>query len=168
MHFFRAPWGDSLSVVPERGGLLASWICNAHERLYFDAERFADPSKSVRGGIPVLFPICGNLPGNRLDLPQGSYTLPQHGFARDMPWQLEALSDGSGIRLVLESNPQTLAVFPFASRLTLDYRLEPSALEIQATVQHALGSEGAMPFSLGLHRYFAVRSLPAASLGGLP
>ena len=155
-------------MVPSCGALVTSWVCEGRELLYFDEERFADPAKSVRGGIPVLFPICGNLPGNRLDLPQGSYTLAQHGFARDLPWQLQPLSDGSGIRLVLESNPQTLAAFPFAFRLSLDYRLEPSALEILATVEHTGGSEGAMPFSLGLHPYFAVSSLPAASLEGLP
>ena len=108
MHLFTAPHGDQLQVVPERGGLLTSWVCNGQERLYFDSERFADPSKSVRGGIPVLFPICGNLPGNRLDLPQGSYTLAQHGFARDLPWQLQPLSDGLGIRLVLESNAKRM------------------------------------------------------------
>ena len=168
MHVFRAPWGDSLSVVPERGGLLTSWICNGQERLYFDAERFADPRKSFRGGIPVLFPICGNLPGNRLDLPKGSYTLAQHGFARNLPWQLQPLTDGHGIRLALESNPQTLEVFPFAFHLSLDYRLEPSAIEMLATVEHALGSKGTMPFSLGLHPYFAVSSLSDASLYGLP
>ena len=159
--------GDIIRVDAERGGLVTSWVCRGKERLYFDADRFADPAKSVRGGIPVLFPICGNLPRNRLDLPQGSYTLAQHGFARDLPWQLQPLSDGSGIRLVLESNPQTLAVFPFAFRLSLDYRLEPSALEILATVEHLAGSEGVMPFSLGLHPYFAVSSLSAAGLEGL-
>ena len=167
-HCFTAANGDQLRVVPERGGLVTGWVSGGKERLYFDAERFADPAKSVRGGIPVLFPICGNLPGNRLELPQGSYTLAQHGFARDLPWQLQPLSDGSGIRLVLESNPQTLAAFPFAFRLSLDYRLEPSALEILATVEHIAGSEGAMPFSLGLHPYFAVSSLSAAGLEGLP
>ena len=161
MKVFRSPWGDSLSVLPQRGGLLTSWISNGQERLYFDVERFADPGKSVRGGIPVLFPICGNLPG-------GSYTLPQHGFARDLPWQLEELIDGAGLRLVLESNLQTLAVFPFAFRLSLEYKLEPSALEILATVEHGPDSSGVMPFSLGLHPYFAVSSLQAACLEGLP
>jgi len=153
--------GDQLWVVPERGGLVTGWVCDGQERLYFDADRFADPAKSVRGGIPVLFPICGNLP-------QGSYTLPQHGFARDLPWQLEALSDGAGIRLLLEANPQTLAAFPFSFHLSLDYRLQPSALEILATVEHGSDSSGVMPFSLGLHPYFAVSSLQAASLDGLP
>ena len=153
--------GDRLCVLAERGGLVTSWVSDGKERLYFDADRFADPAKSVRGGIPVLFPICGNLP-------EGSYTLPQHGFARDLPWQLEELRDGAGLRLVLESNSQTLAAFPFSFRLSLDYRLETSALEILATVEHAPDSSGVMPFSLGLHPYFAVSSLQAASLEGLP
>ena len=164
---FQSPLG-ALSVDPARGGLITSWVCNNRERLYFDAARFADPTKTVRGGIPVLFPICGSLPENRLDLPEGSYTLPQHGFARDLPWQLEELRDGSGLRLVLESNPQTLAAFPFSFRLSLDYRLKPSALEILATVENGPDSSGVMPFSLGLHPYFAVSSLQAARLEGLP
>ena len=70
--------GDRLRLVPERGGLVTEWLCNGRELLYFDQLRFADPTKSVRGGIPVLFPICGNLPGDRLPLT----TIP--GFMLDM------------------------------------------------------------------------------------
>ena len=158
----------SLAVAPDRGGLVTSWVCQGQERLYFDANRFADPTKSIRGGIPVLFPICGNLPGNKIDLANRTCTLPQHGFARDVPWEVQPLSDGSGIQMVLEANPLTLEVFPFVFRLSLSYRLQPSALEILATVEHAIGSEGSMPFSLGLHPYFAVSSLSAVSFDGLP
>jgi galactose mutarotase-like enzyme len=167
-HLFTAPNGDQLRVVPERGGLVTSWVCGGRERLYLDAQRFADPSKSVRGGIPVLFPICGNLPNDTLVLPQGEFHLPQHGFARDLPWQLETLSDGQGIRLLLQDSPSTLAAFPFPFCLTLEYRLEPSALAITATVEHRSHGTGLMPFSLGLHPYFAVSALEAVSLEGLP
>ncbi len=163
--------GDQLRLVPERGGLVTGWVCGGRELLYFDAERFADPSKSVRGGIPVLFPICGNLPGNRLELPQGSYPLPQHGFARDLPWALRLLDDQAGVRLSLVDTPATRAAFPFPFELALELRLAPSALVITATVQHRLeGGQGPapMPFSLGLHPYFAVSSLGAAALEGLP
>ena len=41
---------DRLLVVPERGGLITGWRCNGVEWLYLDVQRFADPSKSVRGG----------------------------------------------------------------------------------------------------------------------
>jgi galactose mutarotase-like enzyme len=168
---FTAAAGDQLRVVPERGGLVTSWVCEGRERLYFDAERFADPAKSVRGGIPVLFPICGNLPGDTLVLPRGTFPMAQHGFARDLPWSLEALADGQGVRLTLEDSPTSQAAYPFAFGLTLDYRLEPGALAIRATVHHHAGPQNRpdpMPFALGLHPYFAVSSLEAAVLEGLP
>ncbi|NDG74274.1 MAG: galactose mutarotase [Synechococcaceae bacterium WB8_1B_136] len=170
---FTAASGDQLRVVPERGGLVTSWVADGRERLYFDADRFADPVKSVRGGIPVLFPICGNLPGDSLRLPQGEFPMVQHGFARDLPWQLERLEGGEGIRLRLTDSPASRAHYPFAFELTLDYALEPGALAITAGVEHGGTAGGApaadaMPFALGLHPYFALSSLEAAELEGLP
>jgi len=159
--------GDQLRVVPERGGLLVGWRSQGVERLYFDAERFSDPAKSVRGGIPVLFPVCGNLPNNRLLLSQGAFEMPQHGFARDLPWQLAPLSDGNGMALTLTDSAATRARYPFAFRLTLEYRLEPSALAIRAQVQHGAGAE-AMPFALGLHPYLQVSALAGAAVEGVP
>ena len=56
------PEFDSLiRVVPERGGLITEWLSEGKELLYFDFERFLDKDKSIRGGIPILFPICGDL-----------------------------------------------------------------------------------------------------------
>ena len=165
---FSAASGDQLRVVPERGGLVTSWVSDGQERLYFDQQRFADPTKSVRGGIPVLFPICGNLPGDALVLPQGSFPMAQHGFARELPWQLSALADGQGIELSLSASAATLAHYPFPFRLSLAYRLEPQALVISACVEHEAGGQGAMPFALGLHPYFALTSLAAAAVEGLP
>ena len=166
---FMAASGDQLRVVPERGGLLTGWRCGGQELLYFDAQRFADPAKSVRGGIPVLFPVCGNLPGNQLVLPQGSFPMAQHGFARDLPWQLQALEDGEGIRLTLSDSPATQSAYPFRFRLSLDYRLEHRALAIRALVEHheAAAEPAPMPFALGLHPYLQVDSLAQARVEGL-
>jgi galactose mutarotase-like enzyme len=167
---FTAASGDQLRVVPERGGLLTGWRCRGEELLYFDAERFADPSKSVRGGIPVLFPVCGNLPGNQLVLPEGSFPMAQHGFARDLPWQLESLEDGKGIRLTLSHSLATLSAYPFRFRVSLDYRLEQHALSICAVVEHleAAAEPMPMPFALGLHPYLQVESLAQARVEALP
>ena len=161
--------GDSLTVVPERGGLVTGWCCGGEEILYFDAERFADPAKSVRGGIPVLFPICGNLPGDVLSLPQGSFPLAQHGFARDLPWSITPLADGDGVVLHLEDGPLSRPHFPFAFALELELRLQPSALAITARIRHR-GEAGTapLPFSLGLHPYVAVADLARVRLEGLP
>ena len=167
---FTAVSGDQLRVVPERGGLLVGWRCGGEERLYFDAERFADPSKSVRGGIPVLFPVCGNLPDGALVLPQGRFPMAQHGFARDLPWELAALDSGDGIRLTLSDSPATYSAYPFQFQLSLDYQLEPDALAIRAVVEHRAGAAeaGLMPFALGLHPYLQVAGLAQASVDGLP
>lgn len=129
---FVATHGDRLRVVPQRGGVVTGWLCHGpwgqREMLYFDAERFADPSKSVRGGIPVLFPICGGLEGSALS---------QHGFARDLPWSMAEVPDGSGIRLSLTDTATTLAVFPHRFQLDLELRPEPQALSILARVTRA-------------------------------
>jgi galactose mutarotase-like enzyme len=161
--------GDSLTVVPERGGLVTGWCCGGSDVLYFDAERFADPTKSVRGGIPVLFPICGNLPGDELVLSQGRFPLAQHGFARDLPWSIAPLADGDGVVLRLEDGPQSRPHFPFAFALDLELRLQPSALAITARITNR-GEAGtaALPFSLGLHPYIAVADLSRVRLEGLP
>ena len=91
--------GDLLRVVPERGGLISGWRCGDREVVYLDLERFLDPAQSVRGGFPVLFPITGGLPNNQLPLPQGTFTIGQHGFARSLPWQMEPLADERGVSI---------------------------------------------------------------------
>jgi galactose mutarotase-like enzyme len=161
--------GDALTVAPERGGLVTGWCCGGSDVLYFDAERFADPAKSVRGGIPVLFPICGNLPGDALVLSQGRFPLAQHGFARDLPWSIAPLADGSGVALRLEDGPGSRPHFPFAFALELELRLQPSTLAITARITNR-GEAGtaALPFSLGLHPYIAVADLSSVRLEGLP
>lgn len=160
--------GDALRVVPERGGLVTGWQSGGREWLYLDGARFADPALSVRGGIPVLFPICGNLPGDILPLPQGSFTLRQHGFARDLPWTLEPLADGQGVALTLNDDATTRASYPFAFVLRLELRLAPGTLAIQACVSHTGPADAPpMPFSLGLHPYVQVSGLEAVELNGL-
>ncbi|MEB3323759.1 MAG: galactose mutarotase [Cyanobacteriota bacterium] len=160
--------GDALRLVPERGGLVTGWRSGGREWLYLDEARFADPTLSVRGGIPVLFPICGNLPGDRLPLPQGDFTLRQHGFARDLPWSLEPLADGQGVALTLVDDAVTRAAFPFAFSLRLELRLAPGTLAIEACVSHTGPPQAPpMPFSLGFHPYFLVSDPAAALLEGL-
>lgn len=164
---FRDPSsGDLLRLVPERGGLISGWRCGDRELVYLDLERFLDPAQSVRGGVPVLFPITGGLPDNQLPLPQGTFRLAQHGFARQLPWQLEPLADGQGVVMQLSDDAETAGCYPFQFQLRLEVRLAPQALEISTTISNL--SQAAMPFSFGLHPYFNVSSLEGVRLEGLP
>ncbi|HEY9738136.1 MAG TPA: aldose epimerase [Trichocoleus sp.] len=146
-----------LEVVPERGGIVTRWQVQSQDVLYFDEARFADPKLSVRGGIPLLFPICGNLPGNTYSLNDQTYTLKQHGFARDLPWQvvLQDVREAAALTLQLTSDEQTRQVYPFDFRLQFTYRLRGHSLEIDQQVTNL--SNQPMPFAIGLHPYFLVK-----------
>ncbi|WP_228015027.1 aldose epimerase family protein [Synechocystis salina] len=51
-----------LSLVPGRGGLVTEWTIQGQPVLYFDQERFQDPSLSVRGGSRFYFPFAAICP----------------------------------------------------------------------------------------------------------
>lgn len=149
--------GDAqVAVVPERGGIITSWRVNGSEVFYLDAERFKDPSLSVRGGIPLLFPICGNLPGDTYTLRGETYTLKQHGFGRTLPWTVtqQSTDDGASLTITLKSNDETRAVYPFDFQLDYIYTLKGNTLE--QCFRHTNLSDQPMPFSTGTHPYFAV------------
>ncbi len=146
---------SQLEVVPERGGIITNWSLQGQDILYLDTQRFADASLSVRGGIPILFPICGNLPDNNYTYLGQNYTLKQHGFARDLPWEVtdQVTSGLASVTLVLKSNAQTLRVYPFEFQLSFTYQLKGNTLEIKQ--QFTNHSTESMPFSTGLHPYFS-------------
>ena len=146
----------SLEVIPERGGIVTRWRVQGQEIFYLDAARLTDPALTVRGGIPILFPICGNLPDNTYTHNGQSYTLKQHGFARELPWEVvdQATDDRASITLSLTSNDQTRDVYPFDFQLLITYTLEGNKLIAhQRYVNH---SDSPMPFSAGFHPYFQV------------
>ncbi|PSF35573.1 aldose epimerase [Aphanothece hegewaldii CCALA 016] len=145
-----------LKVVPDRGGIITHWQIKGKDILYLDEKRFADPTLSVRGGNPILFPICGNLPNNTYTHKGETYTLKQHGFARDLPWQVIAQNTDNcaSLTISLESNPTTKAVYPFNFQLAFTYQLQDNRLKIIGHLTNH--STEKMPFSWGFHPYFLV------------
>jgi galactose mutarotase-like enzyme len=53
------------TIAPHRGAIVTSLRIAGRELLYLDRATFDDPSKNVRGGIPVLFPTPGKLANDR-------------------------------------------------------------------------------------------------------
>ena len=156
---------DSLiRVVPERGGLIAEWQSEGKELLYFDSERFQNKDKSVRGGIPILFPICGDLSEDYL-IGGKKYSLKQHGFARDVPWSIDLLKDKEGIRLKLVGTEDLRSCFPFFFTLLMDVYLKERSLEISVKIYNQ--GHDFMPFSFGLHPYSKVSNLHKIKIKGL-
>ena len=103
IYIFKKDDDNFINFCPSRGGIITKWVKNYENILYFDEERFLNKSQSIRGGIPILFPICGTLSipsffgENYLDLNQ-------HGFARDIMWQFAIDSKRKILNLILVSN----------------------------------------------------------------
>jgi galactose mutarotase-like enzyme len=151
---------SALTIYPDRGGIATSWKVSDRELMYLDADRFNDPSLSVRGGFPILFPICGNLPENAYKIDGKDYALKQHGFARDMPWQVthQSTTTDASLTVTLESNDATRQVYPFDFSVSFTYRLRGGELVIEQTYTN--NSATPMPFSSGLHPYFLALDKP--------
>lgn len=145
-----------IEIVPERGGIVTRWRFRGRELLYLDRDRFAQPDLSIRGGIPILFPICGNLPGDTYRDGDRAYTLKQHGFARDLPWMPtdRSTDKDASLTLILDSNDRTRAVYPYEFQLAFTYTLQGNTLSISQ--RYTNRSDRPMPFSTGLHPYFFV------------
>ncbi|MBR8830234.1 MAG: hypothetical protein N5P05_002895 [Chroococcopsis gigantea SAG 12.99] len=152
-----------LEVVPSRGGIITRWQIGERPILYLDEERFANPNLSVRGGNPILFPICGNLPDNTYEYGGVEYTLKQHGFARDLPWAVRGHSTdgGASLTLVLTSNEVTRRQYPFDFEVVFTYVFKGDSLKIYQEFINL--STEVMPFSVGFHPYFRVNDKKALS-----
>ncbi|KIA98450.1 aldose epimerase [Flavobacterium sp. KMS] len=102
---------------------------------------------------PVLFPIVGTLKNNTYVINDTSYHLPRHGFARDMEFNLVSKTDESAI-FSIQSNAESLKVYPFEFELQIIYTLIDSQLDIQYKVINKDDSK--MPFSIGAHPAIAL------------
>jgi galactose mutarotase-like enzyme len=104
------------------------------------------------GRAPLLFPIVGQLAGDRYLLKGEHYALPRHGFARRNQFVLVAQAAD---RLVLRfsDTPETCSVYPFA--FTLDAEFALSGATLTMTVSATNCGDQDMPASFGFHPAFA-------------
>jgi galactose mutarotase-like enzyme len=143
-------------VAPARGGMVTRFSVGGAPVLFLDESTLRDPSKSVRGGIPILFPVAGRLPGGQYELDGRTYAMKQHGFARDLPWTVvdESTANGASVTLALEANDVTRQVYPFHFALRFTYRLRGGALFVEQSFENR--GSAPMPIQPGLHPYFFV------------
>lgn len=113
----------------------------------------ADPSIWGRHA-PILFPIVGKVFGGQYRVGNETYSLSQHGFARDRQWTLLE-SSSTSLHLCLKSDPDTLKVYPYHFALHTEFILQHNTLIKRDTVSN-LGSEP-MFYQLGNHPGFLYR-----------
>jgi len=142
-------------ICPERGGIVIGCRLHGEELLYLDRATFLDPKANIRGGVPVLFPICGQLVEGRYEWEGAVYSMRNHGVARTAAWEVESQRDDgeASLTLVLRSNDEMRAAYPFDFELRFEYRLKDGKLAILQTYANRSGRP--MPVQAGFHPYFA-------------
>lgn len=105
----------------------------------------------VEEACPVLFPIVGRLPGNRLVTDGRTYTMTQHGFARDQLFGVERLGESSLI-FTLGDNEDTRQQFPFPFLLQLRFTLADDTLVVEYQLHNP--GEDVLHASVGAHPGF--------------
>lgn len=100
---------------------------------------------------PVLFPIVGQLAGDRARVDGRAYTLTRHGFARRRRFEWVERTE-TRCSLDLRDDEATRAIYPFGFRLLLTYVIEDGALRVEYALNNP--GSGVMPASLGVHPAF--------------
>ncbi|MFT6716426.1 MAG: galactose mutarotase-like enzyme [Saprospiraceae bacterium] len=100
---------------------------------------------------PVLFPFVGKLKDGKYEHQGNSYSLGQHGFARDQEFTLIEQSD-SHCTFELVASEKTKMLFPFDFSLKTTFTLSSSGLKTEYTVKNK--DNNTLYFSLGAHPAF--------------
>jgi len=123
------------------------------------ASRF-EKGKPLRGGVPICFPWFGPK--------AGSPEAPLHGYARILPWTVEAVTreTGGSLRAVLALSAEAAARGGFPRELSLSLAVTVSrSLRMELTVRNV--DSGAASFEEALHSYLAVSDVRQVRINGL-
>ena len=100
---------------------------------------------------PVLFPIVGKVWEGRMRYQGAEYLLSQHGFARDMEFELVSETE-TEVRYRLVSTEETLKKYPYQFVLEIAYRLHDNKVDVIWEVTNP--SDKDICFQIGAHPAF--------------
>lgn len=110
----------------------------------------ADPQHWNRHA-PVLFPIVGRLKNDAYSFQDESFTLRQHGFARNEEFTLHEQT-ATSLTFELVSSAKLQGIYPFVFRLQLQYDLTETS--VKTTYRVFNNGHEKMYFSIGGHPAF--------------
>lgn len=101
---------------------------------------------------PILFPFVGSLKDKRYTYEGKTYSMGQHGFARDMEFEL-ITQIPTDIYFELDSTVETKQNYPFDFTLGVGYTLNGNELQVTWNVFNTSENEK-LHFSIGAHPAF--------------
>ena len=137
-------------VLPDFGGMVSELQIDGATVLRMDYGKLG-MSNVLSGGIPVLFPFVSRSRDDEAAFLGKAHTMPMHGFAKDLPFELvEQYEDSCTLRL--RASEATKPFYPFDFELTIKYEIAGDDLRTTMRV-HNTGAE-ALPFAAGFHPFF--------------
>ena len=134
------------------------------EVLYAPADFATGQSRPSRGGIPLMFPFPGRIPGTKLTWRRKKYTLEAgdalgnaiHGFVMSRPWRIIDQADNqlSGEFHAWRDDPSLKERWPADFKLTAVYTILGNTLHGHYTLENP--SDTPLPCGFGTHPYFRV------------
>lgn len=144
---------STLSVSINKKG---AEVCNVKNNAGLEFMWQADKHLWARHA-PVLFPIVGKLKNNEFTFENKNYTLSQHGFARDIDFEIVSENKKSCV-FQLKSNSETKKNYPFDFIFEIKYELTDNVLTTSYTVKNRSNEQ--IFFSAGAHPGFNCPLLP--------
>lgn len=141
--------GHELEILPERGAILSRWTYEG-KKIFFEDENLQE-APIIRGGMPILFPLCGRLQDDLFHYNQKQYQLNRHGFARDCKWSIMNIQHNL-IELKLREIPKTFDMYPFQFEFIVQYAIQGNKLNVSSIVKNTGNIN--MPYQIGFHPYF--------------
>lgn len=126
------------------GATLTSWVAGGKERIFLSESSVFDGKKAIRGGIPIAFPQFA-----------GMGPLPNHGFARNNAWTVEAVGDGTAT-LSLKDNASTRAAWDHGFALEYIINFDGNHLYTELVIKNT--GEGPFATQALLHTYFRLHN----------
>lgn len=102
---------------------------------------------------PVLFPIVGRLKNDTYTVDSKEYSMSQHGFLRDVEFDLDEQTDVRA-SFMFESAGRFTEIYPYEFKALIHYELDEDALSVKWEIIN-LNNE-VMYFSIGAHPAFSI------------
>jgi aldose 1-epimerase len=134
------------------------------EVLYAPHDFGAGKGRPSRGGIPLLLPFPGRIPGTTFTWEGKTYALEVgdafgnaiHGFALSRPWRMAEQSENWAVGQfhAWRDDPSLKARWPADFRITATYTLAGNSLDAEYTIENPC--DAPLPCGFGTHPYFRV------------
>lgn len=145
------------------GANLTSWIVNGQERIFLSKKSCLDGTRSITGGIPIVFPQFKH---------KVSEDLPFHGFAQSTIWQWGGVKvdtpEKTEVEFILTEKDIDEAyrkVWPFNFKLIYTITLQDVSLSTNIKIENT--GKDKLVFNILLHTYMNVKDLSKAGVKSL-